>query len=126
MAKVKANHYVKDDPETLPIILETMKFLCDLETISTKSDEMQTPALAVPRLPHEVIFAIGGWSEGAPQNVIETYDTRAGNFWYLIDLHFLFQLFSSCPRSLDSHQGFRSFGSKVLGIFDKLSYDCCM
>lgn len=38
---------------------------------------MATPALAVPRIPHEVIFAIGGWSEGVPQKLIETYDTRA-------------------------------------------------
>lgn len=38
---------------------------------------METPALAMPRIPHDVIFAIGGWSEGRPQSFIETYDTRA-------------------------------------------------
>lgn len=77
MEHVKLNHYVQSDPEARPIILETMRFLCDLETMSSQSNEILTPALAIPRLPHEVIFAIGGWSEGAPQTVIESYDTRA-------------------------------------------------
>lgn len=77
MDTVKNNSYVKDDVEARPIILETMRFLCDLETISSTNNEIITPPLAVPRLPHEVIFAIGGWSEGAPQTIIETYDTRA-------------------------------------------------
>lgn len=38
---------------------------------------MKTPALAIPRVPHDVIFAIGGWTEGRPQSCVETYDTRA-------------------------------------------------
>ena len=29
------------------------------------------------RVPHEILFAIGGWSGGSPTNFIETYDTRA-------------------------------------------------
>lgn len=70
----------------------------DLDTLSEGSSDFSTPLLAVPRLPHEVIFAIGGWSDGAPQTgtlnatiseihfqlsviklalVIESYDTRA-------------------------------------------------
>lgn len=77
MEHVKRNKYVENDPEARPIVLETLRFLCDLETMSSKSNEFVTPALAVPRLPHEVIFAIGGWSEGAPQAVVESYDTRA-------------------------------------------------
>lgn len=28
-------------------------------------------------MPHEILFAIGGWSGGSPTNFIETYDTRA-------------------------------------------------
>lgn len=77
METVKNNSYVKDDLDARPIIRETMRFLCDLDTISNTSNEIITPPLAIPRLPHEVIFAIGGWSEGAPQTIIETYDTRA-------------------------------------------------
>ncbi|XP_034945514.1 kelch-like protein 10 [Chelonus insularis] len=34
------------------------------------------------RIPYEILFAIGGWSEGSPTNFIETYDCRA-NKWFL-------------------------------------------
>ena len=30
-----------------------------------------------PRMPHEVLFVIGGWSGGSSTDIIETYDTRA-------------------------------------------------
>jgi len=33
-----------------------------------------------PRLPHEILLAVGGWSGGAPTNTIEAYDNRA-NRW---------------------------------------------
>ncbi|XP_073968534.1 kelch-like protein 10 isoform X2 [Rhodnius prolixus] len=35
----------------------------------------------LPRIPHEIVFAIGGWSNGSPTNRIETYDVRA-NCWF--------------------------------------------
>ncbi|XP_023319325.1 kelch-like protein 10 [Trichogramma pretiosum] len=35
-----------------------------------------------PRVPHEILFAIGGWTSGSPTNFVETYDTRADR-WYL-------------------------------------------
>lgn len=77
MEKVKTHPYVDENPEARPIVLETMRFLCDLESMSVKTNDMKTPNLAVPRIPHEIIFAIGGWSEGAPQAIVESYDTRA-------------------------------------------------
>ncbi|CRL02759.1 CLUMA_CG015753, isoform A, partial [Clunio marinus] len=104
MENVKENHYVKNDQETRPIILETMRFLCDLETISVKSSEMKMPAIAVPRLPHEVIFAIGGWSEGAPQSVIETYDTRADR-WV--------RIYHEDPSGPRSYHGTAVIGTKL-------------
>jgi len=33
--------------------------------------------LARPRVPYEIIFAIGGWSAGSPTSFMETYDARA-------------------------------------------------
>lgn len=30
-----------------------------------------------PRVPHEILFVIGGWSGGRPIKMVETYDTRA-------------------------------------------------
>ena len=60
-----------------PIIIETLRFLYDLEMITQRDGEVPTPEIARPRVPHEILFAIGGWSGGSPTNFIETYDTRA-------------------------------------------------
>ena len=43
-----------------------------------------THPLARPRVPHEILFVVGGWSGGSPTNVIETYDTRADR-WVMVD-----------------------------------------
>lgn len=51
--------------------------MSDLDTISNSDKEFLTPLLAIPRLPHEVIFTIGGWFDGGPRSMIEAYDTRA-------------------------------------------------
>jgi len=32
--------------------------------------------IARPRVPYEILFAIGGWSAGSPTSFVETYDTR--------------------------------------------------
>lgn len=36
-----------------------------------------TPTIAIPRLSHDVLFAIGGFYNGSPINLVEAYDTRA-------------------------------------------------
>ncbi|XP_049535696.1 kelch-like protein 10 [Anopheles darlingi] len=78
LENVKENPYVLAAEDTKSLIIESLTFLYDLEMISTKGiKEMKTPAIGLPRLPHEVIFTVGGWSEGLPQSIIETYDTRA-------------------------------------------------
>ena len=33
-----------------------------------------------PRIPHEIVMVIGGWSSGSVTNAIELYDPRA-NVW---------------------------------------------
>jgi hypothetical protein len=44
----------------------------------TKQDkEIRTPEIARPRIPHDILFAIGGWLGENPTNCFETYDTRA-------------------------------------------------
>ncbi|XP_023213758.1 kelch-like protein 10 [Centruroides sculpturatus] len=77
MRTVKTHPYVTENEDCYPLITETLKFLNDLETISQRSEEILTPDLALPRIPHEIIFAIGGWSSGSPTDYIETYDSRA-------------------------------------------------
>lgn len=115
MEHVKQHKYVEKNSEVKPIVVETMRFLCDLETISTASNEMMTPALAIPRLPHEVIFAIGGWSEGAPQTIIESYDTRADRW---IRVH------HEDPSGPRSYHGTAVIGTKlyIIGGFNGNEY----
>ncbi|XP_070497155.1 kelch-like protein 10 [Chironomus tepperi] len=117
MEHVKANKYVENNEEARPIVLEAMKFLCDLQSLSAASFEFITPSLAVPRLPHEIIFAIGGWSEGAPQSCIETYDTRADRW---IRVAPLFEDLKG-PRS---YHGTAVIGTKmyIIGGFNGTEY----
>lgn len=75
--QVKEHRYVLGNEACRPIIIDTLRFLYDLEMIGHQSCEVVTPEIARPRIPHEVMFAIGGWSGGSPTAVIETYDTRA-------------------------------------------------
>ncbi|XP_074659238.1 kelch-like protein 10 [Tubulanus polymorphus] len=74
--KVKSHKYIKDNESCKPIIIDTLKFLYDLDMDDDKELDLSDP-LARPRVPHEFIFVVGGWSGGSPTNAIETYDTRA-------------------------------------------------
>ncbi|KAJ4449369.1 hypothetical protein ANN_00767, partial [Periplaneta americana] len=77
LENVKDHVYVSGNESCRPLIIETLRFLYDLEVITQKDGEVPTPEIARPRIPHEILFAIGGWSGGSPTNYIETYDTRA-------------------------------------------------
>jgi kelch-like protein 10 len=77
MEHVKDHPYVHGNEGCRPIVIETLRFLYDLEVITERDGEIPTPSIARPRIPHEVLFAIGGWSGGSPTSFIETYDTRA-------------------------------------------------
>lgn len=74
--KVKSHPYVKECPLCKPVVIETIKFLYDLDMDEDKDVDLTNP-LAKPRVPHEVLFVVGGWSGGSPTNIVETYDTRA-------------------------------------------------
>jgi len=80
---LQTHPYVRDNEACRPLVIETLKFLYDLDMEGGKEVDLSHP-LARPRVPHEVMFAVGGWSGGSPTNVIETYDTRADR-WITID-----------------------------------------
>jgi kelch-like protein 10 len=83
---VKDHPYVMGNDKCRPIIIDTLKFLYDLEMIAQRDGEIQTPGIARPRVPYEILFAIGGWSGGSPTNFVETYDTRADR-WVKVRAH---------------------------------------
>jgi kelch-like protein 10 len=81
---VKTHPYVRDSEACKPIVIETLKFLYDLDMDEEKEVDLNNP-LAKPRVPHEILFVIGGWSGGSPTNMVETYDTRADR-WIICDV----------------------------------------
>jgi len=76
LLQVKDHHYIQNRDDCRPYIIETLKFMYDLQLTPSVADSI-APTLARPRYPFEVLFAIGGWSGGSPTAVIETYDTKS-------------------------------------------------
>lgn len=75
--------YVRLSPEALPIIRNAYKFIFTkfgIEWIKLINDTSVDISLLVPRLPHEILFAIGGWINASACNSIEIYDNRAGRW----------------------------------------------
>ena len=77
LEKVRDHPYVTGNEACRPIIIETLKFLYDLEMITQKHGEVPTPEIARPRVPHEILFTIAGWIGTRVTGYMETYDTRA-------------------------------------------------
>ncbi|XP_072563198.1 kelch-like protein 10 [Paramormyrops kingsleyae] len=71
MKTVKNNGLVKASAECRLIISEALKAMCD----GPPNSDFQSPLLR-PRLPYEILLAIGGWTDHQ-SNKIEAYDTRA-------------------------------------------------
>lgn len=61
MEKVKESSFVQGHEGCRPIVIETLRFLYDLEVITERDGEIPTPSIARPRIPHEILFAFGGW-----------------------------------------------------------------
>lgn len=112
---VKDHPYVTTAEESRPLIIETLRFLYDLEMITHQNGEVPTPEIARPRVPHEVLFAIGGWSGGSPTNYIETYDTRADR-WVKVD-----EVDPTGPRAYHG-TAVIGFSIYVIGGFDGMDY----
>lgn len=80
---VKNNQYVAGNEACRPIVIETLKFLYDPDMIKQKEGDLE---IATPRVPHDILFAIGGWRGVSAVDLIETYDTRADR-WVKVGLH---------------------------------------
>jgi kelch-like protein 10 len=53
-----------------------------MDSLNSGVDVDLSNPLARPRTPHDVLFAVGGWSAGSPTAFMETYDFRADR-WFL-------------------------------------------
>ncbi|KDR17435.1 Kelch-like protein 10 [Zootermopsis nevadensis] len=77
LEEVRHHPYVRENDACKPVIIETLKFLEESETILAYDGEYRTPKFAIPRIPHDIIFVIGGWTTEIVTDSIETYDTQA-------------------------------------------------
>ncbi|XP_039271988.2 kelch-like protein 10 [Styela clava] len=81
MTKVKGNDLVMERIKDCRVLVkEAMQVVCDLH--SPESDIRMANSNAYhrllrPRLPNEILLAVGGWSGGCSTNAIEAYDPRA-------------------------------------------------
>lgn len=81
------SNYVRSSPEAMPIIKTAYKFVSKsngidwMEWIKDRSVDI---TLLVPRLPHALLFAIGGWVNSSACNLLEAYDNRADR-WIRLD-----------------------------------------
>lgn len=75
--KVKEHAYVAGDSACNEITVAALAFMYDLNVINVQEEFFRTPPMAIPRLPHDVMFIIGGMSGGQARSYIEAYDTRA-------------------------------------------------
>ena len=80
MHHVRNHEYVKACGDTIrPLIRDALQVLHRLEFASDSIDP-SFHILTRPRLPHEVLLAVGGWSGNqrtrSPTDMIEAYDAR--------------------------------------------------
>ncbi|XP_025197475.1 kelch-like protein 10 [Melanaphis sacchari] len=111
---VKDHHYIQNRDDCRPYIIETLKFMYDLQLTSNMNDSI-APMLARPRYPSEVLFAIGGWSGGSPTAIIETYDTKSDRWT---------RIFKEDPYGPRAYHGTIVMGHNIyiIGGFDGLEY----
>ncbi|KZC09505.1 Kelch-like protein 10 [Dufourea novaeangliae] len=73
---------VEEDQHCQHVLGPANAYLSEQETKHSGGEiDLKNP-FARPRIPYEILFAIGGWSAGSPTNFVETYDTRADR-WFL-------------------------------------------
>ncbi|CAG9561424.1 unnamed protein product [Danaus chrysippus] len=72
---------VIEDEKCQEALYPAVVFLTLLDSRPDAEADLNDP-LARPRIPYEILFAVGGWSAGSPTSFVETYDTRADR-WFL-------------------------------------------
>jgi kelch-like protein 10 len=68
---------VKDNAACRPTIRETLALFDDVQMMPNEGREFLTPEFFRPRIPHDIIFVVGGYRAGNYMECVETYDVRA-------------------------------------------------
>ncbi|CAF3757459.1 unnamed protein product [Rotaria magnacalcarata] len=112
--KVKCHPYIINNDTCKPLVIDTLKYLYELDVETYQKDLSVQNPIARPRLPHEILFVCGGWSGGSPTATIELYDTRADK-WFLLPFNDRF------PRAYHGIVTINNF-IYVIGGFDGMDY----
>lgn len=111
MNNIKRHDYIRNNDNCKPIVVQTIHY-----TYNFNGSEIEGPSSVIsrPRLPYQLMFAIGGWSGGSPTSAIECYDTRADR-WVLVDT------VNNRPRA---YMGIAVLGKRLyaVGGFDSNQY----
>ncbi|XP_031627271.1 kelch-like protein 10 [Contarinia nasturtii] len=75
--RVLNNKYVRLCPEAEPIIHTAYRFVSDMDQVDWHRIRDNDLSMLVPRLPNDLLFALGGWFNGTACDLFETYDIRA-------------------------------------------------
>lgn len=62
------------------MLLPVNAYLTEQELKQNGEIDLKNP-ISRPRVPYEILFAIGGWSAGSPTSFVETYDTRCAKLY---------------------------------------------
>ncbi|XP_060082281.1 kelch-like protein 10 [Ylistrum balloti] len=110
---VRSHPYVAENLPSQPLIHEALKFLCSLDLDDFRVLNLESP-LAKPRIPHEVLFMVGGCRNGSMTNDVKSYDSRAEKW---IDCRFL-------DKDLHAYHALVAMGTKiyVIGGYDGFHY----
>lgn len=113
-SQVKEHRYVRNRADCKPYIIETLKFMYDLQLTTNTADSI-APSLARPRYPYEMLFAFGGWSGGSPTAFVESYDTKSDRWT---------RVYEEDPYGPRAYHGTIVIGLDIylIGGFDGLEY----
>jgi kelch-like protein 10 len=90
---VMNNELIFSSPELQKALYSASVFLTE-QRPDQEYDRALNDLIARPRIPYEILFAFGGWSDVSPTKVIETYDVRADK-WVMSK--------NNCERALAYH-----------------------
>lgn len=104
---VRNHEYLRRSERAQLLLDETLKFMSELDNIEQMTQEIKMPKYAIPRLPYKIVFTIGGWYDGQPRCLIETYDTRADRWITITD---------QCRSGPRAYHGCVAIGRKIYCI----------
>ncbi|XP_033610818.1 kelch-like protein 10, partial [Cryptotermes secundus] len=84
LKRLMVHSYVTGNCESHLFITKVNNYVHDSGSITRKDGEVPIPDFVRPRMPHDILFVIGGWRGYSPTNVIETYDARADR-WFQVE-----------------------------------------